>query len=908
MNKNKTVHIISHTHWDREWYLPYEKHHVLLIELMDELLQTFDADEAFKSFHLDGHTIILDDYLQVRPEMREKVQHYIKEGRLQIGPWYILQDEFLTSSEANIRNLQYGMKDAEKWGGLAKVGYFPDSFGNVGQAPQILQQAGIKTAVFGRGVKPTGFNNTAEDTDIYESPYSEMKWEAPDGSTVLGVLFANWYCNGNEVPVNEEEATVYWNEKIAAMEKYAATPHLLMMNGCDHQPIQTDLPEAIQTAQKLYPDIDFKHSSFNTYIDQLGNSLIDDLKTVAGELRSQQTDGWGTLVNTASSRLYLKQRNRKGEILLEKVAEPLSTFAHMLGAEYKHHLFEYSWKTLMQNHPHDSICGCSVDEVHRAMITRFEESQHVAEMIVDENLAFISNKVNTSSFENMDENALPFIVFNTTGMNRTGVVTVTLDVKREYFSSGVNKKELKNFALGQRAIIDSDGATFACDVKDLGIHFGYDLPKDKFRQPYMARRIQLTFHAEDVPALGFKTYACVLEEENIQHDINTLVTDTNVMENEFLHVKIEGNGSLVIYDKVSGKAYNNLCVYEDTGDIGNEYMYKQPDNETPLTTENLTAEINLVENNPYRAIYEIIHKWELPVSATELLEVEQREMVDFKYRKSVRSSEKIPYTIKTFVSLEKNSKDVDVKTTFINNAEDHRLRVLFPTDIQTDQHQADSIFEVVTRNNEPEEGWTNPDHSQHNQAFVDLSDEESGLTIANYGLYEYEVLRDKRQTIALTLVRSVGELGDWGYFPTPEAQCLGEHTVSFKIIPHQGGESKLDAYHTSYQYQVPWSTKQIGLQQGELPPVYSFIQQESKLNRLVFSSLKVSEKTNDILARWFNMTDVEDEIMINLHDKEREVYKSNIIEEDNGTLKKTETGSYEVKTKKHEIVTIGIKE
>ncbi len=153
MTQKRTAHIISHTHWDREWYLPYEKHHVLLVKLVDTLLYKLDTDPDFKSYYMDGQTIILEDYLQVRPENRERLEHYIKEGRIAIGPWYILQDAFLTSSEANIRNLQIGHQDASRYGTIAKVGYFPDTFGNIGQAPQIMRQAGIDNAVFGRGVK-----------------------------------------------------------------------------------------------------------------------------------------------------------------------------------------------------------------------------------------------------------------------------------------------------------------------------------------------------------------------------------------------------------------------------------------------------------------------------------------------------------------------------------------------------------------------------------------------------------------------------------------------------------------------------------------------------------------------------------------------------------------------------------
>src|SRR5699024_4232717 len=131
MTEKKHVHIISHSHWDREWYLPFEKHHMQLIKLMDTLLETLEKDPDYKSFHLDGQTIVLDDYLQVRPEMKDRVKRYIQDGRIHIGPWYILQDAFLTSSEANIRNLLYGMEDASQWGEVTKIGYFPDSFGNI---------------------------------------------------------------------------------------------------------------------------------------------------------------------------------------------------------------------------------------------------------------------------------------------------------------------------------------------------------------------------------------------------------------------------------------------------------------------------------------------------------------------------------------------------------------------------------------------------------------------------------------------------------------------------------------------------------------------------------------------------------------------------------------------------------
>ncbi|XOK61652.1 alpha-mannosidase [Paenibacillus elgii] len=909
MSKKRTAHIISHTHWDREWYLPYEKHHMLLIQLMDTLLHTLERDPEFKSFYLDGQTIILEDYLQVRPEKKEQLEAYIKEGRIHIGPWYILQDAFLTSSEANLRNLQIGHQDAARYGTIAKVGYFPDTFGNMGQAPQILRQAGIDNAMFGRGVKPTGFNNTVSDSD-YESSFSELLWEGPDGSRVLGILFANWYCNGMEVPTNEKEAKEYWERKLADAEKYASTGELLFMNGCDHQPIQQDLSEAIRTARKLFPDTDFVHSNVADYLQAVNRSLDRELSVVKGELRSQRTDGWSTLVNTASARVYLKQMNQRGQALLEKVAEPLASFAHLLGKEYPHHLFTYAWKTLMQNHPHDSICGCSVDEVHREMVTRFDKSRHVAETIVDDSKRVIAEAVDTSVFARMGAEARPLVVFNTTGWERTGVVTVELDAERLYFRDGFPLDEMSRrmqaLDVSGRTLVDAEGRAVPFTMQDLGLQFGYDLPDDKFRQPYMCRRVSLTFEAQNVPALGVAAYAWLKSADPASSpaaDAASLLNGDRVIENALLRVEIAEDGSLAVTDKQTGRTFRDLGVYENTGDIGNEYMYKQPNGETTLTTKGLKADIRVVEDTPYRATVEIVHEWSVPASGDAVFEQEKRELVYFPHRQGQRVKDMVPLTIRTQVSLSRGGRGVELQASFNNQAKDHRLRALFPTDVETAVHRADSIFEIATRDNEPAAEWENPSNAQHQQAFVDVSGAGAGLTIANLGLQEYEVLRDGRNTIAVTLLRSVSELGDWGLFPTPEAQCLGEQTVRLEIIPHSGDGSASGAFAEAYLFQIPWTVCQTGVHGGPIASGYAPYRWEG--GALAFSSMKVSEASGDLMLRWFNMEAAGTELGLHSARGAESVYKSNVLEEE-GTLV-SEEPSLSLAVGPYEIVTLGVK-
>ncbi|NMO94721.1 alpha-mannosidase [Paenibacillus lemnae] len=910
MTQSRKAHIISHTHWDREWYLPYEKHHVRLIELMDGLLQKMDQDPDYRYFFLDGQTIILEDYLQIRPQKKEQLDQLIHEGRIQIGPWYILQDAFLTSSEANVRNMQIGHEDAAKYGTVSKIGYFPDTFGLAGQTPQLMLQSGIDNAFFGRGVKPTGFNNTVSDGG-YESSFSELTWQGPDGSKVLGVLFANWYSNGNEVPVDEEEAKSYWERKLADAEKYASTGELLYMNGCDHQPIQQDLPEAIRTAEKLYPDTQFVHSTFEQYLDDLRQKLGKELSTVQGELRSQRTDGWGTLVNTASARVYLKQMNQTGQSMLEKVAEPLASFASLAGKEYPHHLFTYAWKTLMQNHPHDSICGCSVDEVHRGMVTRFENSRHVAESIVDDSKTAIAEAIDTSAFTQWGESAVPFVVFNTTGWTRSGTVTLELDIQRLYFRDGYSLKEtrerMKQVDLSGMTVVDAHGHAVLFTMEDLGLQFGYDLPDDRFRQPYMCRRVSVTLEVKDIAAIGYQTFAVVKGDDSLAASpASSLLRGERVMENDRLMVEIQNDGSFTLTDKVSGQVYRDQGVYENTGDIGNEYMFKQPEGEEALTTKGLKAKIRVVEDTPYRATIEAVHEWEIPASAAEKLNEEQIELIYYPQRKAQRSGETVKLLITTRISLERGGRGVKLSAAFNNQAKDHRLRALFPTDLVTSVHRADSMFEIVERNNEPAEEWENPSNTAHQQAFVDVSSEKAGLTAANLGLNEYEVLRDGRSTIAITMLRAVGELGDWGHFPTPEAQCLGENTVHMELIPHQGSGIADGAFAEAYQFQIPWTTVQTCVHEGSFPASHSLFAWDHP--QLAFSSLKTSRESGDLMLRWFNMGGETCELNVRTALPSAEAYKTTILEERNDECQSmNQENGFSLTVNPYEIVTIGVK-
>ena len=912
--KKKTVHIISHSHWDREWYQSFESHRMKLIELVDNILDKAENDPEFGGFFLDGQVIAIDDYLEIRPEKRAQVEKCIREGKVQTGPWYILQDEFLTSGEACVRNLQVGMQEAEQYGAVGNVGYFPDAFGNAGQMPQVLKQAGMDAVVFGRGVKPIGPNNEVTGGQ-YESTYSEMMWASPDGTKLPGILFANWYNNGVEIPVDEAEAKVYWDKKLADARKFAATHQLLMMNGCDHQPLQKNITEAIRVARKLYPDVEFIHSDFKKYVEAMEKEISENFSTVKGELTSQETDGRWTLANTASSWIGLKQDNRAGETALERKAEPAAAMADVMGKAYPEDQMIYSWKKLMQNHPHDSICGCSVDEVNEEMKTRFAKSRQVADAIYDESVEYLTNKVNTAALPG-DGEKIPFVVWNTSGETKSQVVEKELHLFRDYnlfVWDGYEAAE--KVELPAMVLRDADGNVVPAKIADAGVAFGYDLPDDRFRQPYMAKKVLVTFEAE-VPALGYRTY--YLETAEQAQDVDVVSADENVLENDAVKVVVNADGSYNLLDKKTGRMYENLGFYEDTGDMGNEYIYIQDSGKQVVSTKGMKAEISCVERNAFRTVVEICHKMMVPSGMDEEL-LRQREMcIDPYTRVANRSSELVEMDVKTVLTLEKSAKGLRVATTICNQAKDHRVRVILPTGLDTSMHMADSAFEVVRRNNRHNDTWTNPCGCERQQCFVAMEDAKGGLLVANRGLYEYEILEDQGNAVAVTLLRCVAEMGDWGYFPTPKAQQIGTFCLEFEVVPFAAGETG-DAFREGYAFQEDLTVEQAGLEraflrkpgqvkpelvEGELPLEMSFLAFEG--DGIHMTAFKKGQKKDDLFVRFVNNMEHEEVLSFKKEDWMKEVYRSNVIEEKGDLMIPDKDGVYHVALREFEIATFGI--
>ncbi len=407
----RPAYLVSHTHWDREWYRTFQQFRLDLVKTIDGVLDVLEGDPAFAHFLLDGQTIVLDDYLTMRPGAAPRLARQIASGRLAVGPWYCHPDFFLVSGESIVRNLMLGLRVARSYGAASMVGYSPDQFGHTGQLPQIYAGFGIESAVLWRGVDARTTQN-------------ESWWEAPDGSRVLLVLLARSYGNAQHLPLDPPALALRLRQLSDALVSGATGPAVLLMNGNDHLPVQAGLPAALASAAPaLSDDWSVGHTSLAAAIDHLRHDGTPR-GVVRGDLRSSATAH--LLPGVLSARTYLKRRNAQVQQLLERVAEPWSALAVLLNPRpYPAGELWEAWRLLLQNQPHDSICGCSIDAVHREMAPRYDGAEQIGDLLAQSALTAIAGQVR--GVAPLPGRATPIVVFN--GGDRARTERVDLEIE-----------------------------------------------------------------------------------------------------------------------------------------------------------------------------------------------------------------------------------------------------------------------------------------------------------------------------------------------------------------------------------------------------------------------------------------------------------------------------------------------
>ena len=901
----RKIHVIPHSHWDREWYFTTSRSKVYLMKDLGDVLNTLENDPEFKYFMVDAQGSLLDDYIKWRPQDKERISKLVNDGRLVIGPWYTQTDQLVISGESIVRNMYYGMKRCESFGKYMNVGYVPDSFGQSGNMPQIYRQFGIEDTLFWRGVSDDMVKHT------------DYNWRGDDGSVVFTTQIPFGYYIGGNIPEEPEENEEFWQKE--CLEKAggrSATRHIYFPNGFDQAPVRTNLPQLVKERNEKDPENEYVISCIEDYIKDV-KSENPELEEVQGELVIAKH--MRIHKSIFSSRSDLKVMNTQIQNYVTNVMEPLLTISYNLGNEYPHEAVAEIWKLLFENAAHDSIGSCISDTANEDVYVRYKQARDIAVNLVELHSRLIATNVKNDA-------DMTFTAINTLPQKRKDTVIVKTYVPGGKFAiidekgndvdyTIIKSRDLTDYVLSQTIMLD---------------------PSRKFYVPDQVLEVTMAIKANDVPALGYVQYSI-----DTQKDSHKETADKKVLENKYYTIEVEENGSLTIVDKANNVTYKNQGILVENGDDGDSFNYSPPRKDMEVFSNESKCTVKISGSDIYDQA-EIHFDMVVPADLDE------------------RAEGKVSVTmlVDMTVALRKDSKVIDFNVKVDNKGLSHRLCVLFDSQIVSAFNYADQQFGLIKRpnyyekemklymesmNNKTEKkagiqelaNWANdqstwqepPISIEPTQSYVSLTDGKTGIAVIPQGVREYEVLDDSK--IRLTLFRTYGFMGKENliYRPgrasgeriieTPAAQLLKEMEFNFGFTSYAGdiNDSDIDTlakqYNTNlevYTYaeflngRLIFSQREI---EGQNAKVHSLFETEENI---VVSAVKKAEEDDGYIIRLYNgkdHKDLDDKIKFNFDIKE--AYYTNLKEEKTEEIK-VENNTISVKELSHcKFVTIWVK-
>lgn len=838
--KNYTVYIVPTTHWDREWVQTQGQYQVRLVRLVDNLMDILDHDPSFRSFTFDGQTIVLEDYLEIKPHNRERLAHLIAAGRIVVGPWYVLADQFLEDGESTIRNLIIGFRMSREYGAEPmKVGYVPDSFGCIETLPMFMGGFGVPYIIFGHG-RPNGI----ADNKL------EFIWQGPDGAKILTA--SHGYGGGTfisypDVWTNIEQALpqpeLILKTMITTVEKMKdkeSTSNLYLSVGIDHLEPRDSLPEVIDYLNKHMPGYELRITNSEDFMRAVEDEGVT-LPAYRGEMSGPDVI---PLNGVASSHIKLKQANFRSQRWLERYVEPLSLMGTLVGQiEYPAEHIDRLWRLLISNHAHDSICGCSIDRVHQDMINRYARIEDVAKQLTEYAVCALTPQINT-----LHDNAayIPVIVFNTLAYKRTDLVKQWIRIPKRFdyknYSIVDNNGHILPSRISLKAVKQQDLETLPMTIEQLATVLSKDAKEDRPDNDIFTV-LEIEFIAPDVPSLGYKTF-WIKPEISPSLKPNVWLIE-NGMANEYLKILFNKNGSFHIFDKHTNNRFGPLNYFEDIEEVGDAYGHRTYGSSIPLTTLKAEAEIEILEILPFRITYSIKIPWNLPVESCP----------------AGRSGKENTYPVSTYVTLYGELARVEIKTEFNNSCKDHRLRAVFDTNVESSVSYSEGNFSITERKIFHQEDSTQP---YPHQSFVDISGKEAGICLMNRGIPEFEAIKAADGTVRLylTLIRCVGQLGPsaGANHPVFDAQCLGSHCFEYAIYTHSRDWQHGKCLKEGHGYTIPLWADGALQEKAVLPSEASFLKSVPEIEVTAF---KKAENNDGAVVRLWNPTDESTNVQLN---------------------------------------------
>jgi alpha-mannosidase len=747
------VHLVSHTHWDREWYRPAGRFRQLLVPLIDELLAA--PPSAGTSFLLDGQTVLLDDYLAVRPENAAELAAQLRAGTLEAGPWFVLADELIPSAEALVRNLLAGHRVLRGLrSGFPEVLYCPDSFGHPAALPELARGFGLGVVIVWRGF---GGTRWPEGDACW--------WSAPSGARVLLYhLSREGYELGANLPVDPADAAKRWESIRHAIVDRSRLGVALLLNGADHHRRQLHLNDAVRSLRGAAAPVTVVASSLSWFARAAdAEAGAANLPKIRGELR----DSYGytyTLQGTLATRASQKRRAALVDRLLTRDAEPWVALLPAGARRARRALVHAAWREALLCHPHDTLCGCSIDEVARAFEARMDDATAQGEGIRDDTLLELLGQDRVAARTRHDAWRPHLLVRNPAARSRAGVAIVEHavflgDVRVGGGAAGapigVGRHRIPRVSgLGTPQVLDR---SIAHDRTESPRHY----PDDDL--------VEIVRTAVWVPAMsGYAVRAFPTGAAGKQPPLppNPVRSSAGEISNGRIAVRVWEDGRVELHDAESQRTISGLLAIEHQDDLGDLY------------TPSPRGAVGIARFLGAR----IRHRGPL------------RGAIDTRWRADVRKGERVDLVIR--ISLDADARAVRIEISGDNGARDCRLRFRVSTDVVHPQVFADAAFGPIAREplHVPSEETsaeavvtTAPLHR-----YVSLFDADRGATLFSDGLAEYEA--DGGGSIHLTLVRAVGELsrddlperpGHVGWpTATPGAQCIGPFRAECAVLLH----------------------------------------------------------------------------------------------------------------------------
>ena len=632
----KTVHVVPHSHWDREWYFTTSRSKIYLMHDLKKVLEQLEKDNPYDSFILDGQASLLDDYLKWRPQDQARIRTLVQQGKLIIGPWYTQTDQLVISGESIVRNMLYGMKICEEFGDYMNVGYVPDSFGQAASMPQIYREFGIGDTMFWRGVS---------DDDVTHTEYT---WCGEDGSVVNVYQIPSGYYIGGAIPEREEDLAEFLHqEPFKTTWGRSATDQVYFPNGFDQAPVRENLPELVDKMNELYQgEYELKFSTIEKYIAAV-EERHPELEEVAGELIN------GKLMRIHktifSSRSDLKALNTQIQHYLVNVMEPVLTLAMQLGFEYPVETVKDIWKLMFENAAHDSIGSCVSDTTNEDVYMRYKQARDISMNLVELTLRQISTAIN-----NPQAQEITFTLFNTYDTARECVIEAEVYLPQKTFT-----------------ILDQVGNSLPYTILEIIDQTEYVLNQgnvlNSVKEIYLPEKVykaKVAIETTTVPSIGYTQLTIDLKGDSsapLQAASNTMI------ENEYYQITINPNGSLDILDKANDILYKNQGIIEENGDDGDSFNYSPPVKDWVISSTEFEPIITIQQSEIYQSVrLEFLLK--VPKDLTE--------------RAEKQATAELPIVLE--LVLKKNTPTIDFKLTVDNQVVDsHRVCVLFDTGINS---------------------------------------------------------------------------------------------------------------------------------------------------------------------------------------------------------------------------------